>query len=164
MNHSNNTQHESLYDESCGFLHPSVITKTGLVAAYITLFLAACLENAFVIYLARTCKELKRSTFNILIFNMAVADVLDVAFSTALSLWWAFVNLQWIPGLLGKISCKLVHFLFVLSIHLHTRYNVWRSIPGNRTYRKKVNDAIIHNKIHRCKLGYFIYPSCYLSL
>ena len=115
MNHSNDTDDESLID-SCGIFHPSVITKISLVVAYVILFLAACLENSFVIYLVRTRKELKQSTFNYLIVNMAVADILDVVFATVASLSFLFARLQWIPGLIGNITCKLLHFLFVMSI------------------------------------------------
>ena len=118
MNLSNNTQPGSQSSYPCRYLHPSTVTEACLITAYFLLFLAACLENSFVIYLARTCKELKQSTFNYLIINMAVADVLGVVFATVVSVTFLCVRLQWIPGLFGNISCKFVHFLFVLSIGL----------------------------------------------
>ena len=107
MNQTNNTQ-QSL----CRIAYKSDVTKTCLVAAYVVLFLAACLENSFVIYLVRTCKELKQYTFYYLIINMAVADVLDVVFATVLSVSFLSIGPQWIPGLVGKISCNL----FILSL------------------------------------------------
>ena len=117
MNYSNYSESLSTTD-SCGINQPSIITKTVLVIAYIILVFIACLGNAFVIYLVRTTKELKRATFNYLIINMAVADVLDVVLASALSVSFTFVRSQWIPGLVGEISCRLVYFLLLTSIGL----------------------------------------------
>ena len=117
MNQSNDTDHESL-TESCAIFRPSVITKISVVVVYIILFLAACLANSFVVYLVRTRKELRQSTFNYLVVNMAVADILDVVLATFTSLHFLPVPLQWIPGLIGNITCKLVYFLLVMSIGL----------------------------------------------
>ena len=117
MNYSNYSESLSPND-SCGINQPSIITKTGLVIAYIVLVFMACLGNTFVIYLVRTTEELKRAAFNYLIVNMAIADVLDVVLASALSVSFTFVRSQWIPGLVGEISCRLVHFLFLTSIGL----------------------------------------------
>ena len=102
----------------CKILSPGVITSTILVIAYITLLFAACVENAIVIYLVRTYKDLKQSTFNLLIVNMAVADLIDVCFATTVSVCFVFVGRQWSPGLVGNISCKLVFYILVMSIGL----------------------------------------------
>ncbi len=118
MNQSNITGERPSSTISCKILNPSVITNAILVVAYVTLVVAACVENTIVIYLVRTYKDLKQSTFNYLIINMAVADLIDVCFATMVSVAFVFVGPQWIPGLVGKISCKLVYFVFVMSIGL----------------------------------------------
>lgn len=118
MNYSNNTGERLSPAVICRILSPGVITNTILVVAYVTLLVAACVENAIVIYLVRTYRDLKQSTFNLLIINMAVADLIDVCFATTMSVSFVFVGRQWIPGLAGKISCKLVYYIFVMSIGL----------------------------------------------
>ena len=115
MNYSNLSELLGTND-SCGIYQPSIITKTSLVIAYIILVFMASLENAFVIYLVRTTSELKQATFNYLIINMAVADFLDVVCSSALTISFMFVRWQWIPGLAGEISCRLVYFLLLTSV------------------------------------------------
>ena len=118
MNHSNDTGQGLSHTIQCRILSPSIVTNTILVVAYVTLLFAACMENATVIHLVRTYKELRQSTFNLLIINVAVADLIDVCFATTLSVSFVFVGRQWIPGLVGKISCKLVYYIFVMSIGL----------------------------------------------
>ena len=118
MNHSNVTGERPSPVILCRILSPGVITNIVLVVAYVTLLFAACVENATVIYLVRTYKDLKQSTFNLLIINMAVADLIDVCFASAVSVSFVFVGRQWIPGLVGKMSCKLVYYIFVMSIGL----------------------------------------------
>lgn len=105
-------------NNSCGILNPSFYTKTSLTAAYGVLLFGACIGNVVVISLLRTSKTLARTSFNLLILNMAVADIIEVCSSTALTVSFAFVGQQWIPGLFGEISCKLVYFVFVMSIVL----------------------------------------------
>ena len=119
MNQSNfNAEAHSIIPQSCLLLHPGLITKAILTTAYIVLLIAACTVNTIVIYLVRTCKDLRQSTFNHLIINMAVADIMDVCFSMITSLLFMFVGVNWISGYRGKISCKLVCFSVSVSIGL----------------------------------------------
>ena len=118
MNHSNDTGQGLSHSILCRILSPGIVTNTVLVVAYVTLLFAACVENATVIHLVRTYKDLRQSTFNLLIINMAVADLIDVCFATTVSVSFVFVGRQWIPGLAGKISCKLVYYILVMSIGL----------------------------------------------
>lgn len=119
MNQLNfNAEAHSIIPQSCLLLHPGLITKAILTTAYVVLLIAACTVNTMVIYLMRTCKDLRQSTFNHLIINMAVADIIDVCFSTITSLSFMFVGVNWILGYGGKISCKLVCFSVSVSIGL----------------------------------------------
>lgn len=85
MNHSSDTGEGLSHTILCGILSPGVITNTILVVAYVTLLFAACVEDATVIYLMRTYKDLRQSTFNMLIINMAIADLIEVCFATTVS-------------------------------------------------------------------------------
>ena len=118
MNQSNITGKLASSTTPCRILNPSAITNATLVVAYVTLLIAAGVENIMVIYLVRTYKLLKQFTFNYLIINMATADLIDVCFATFSSVSFVFVGPKWIPGLVGKISCKVVYFIFVMSIVL----------------------------------------------
>lgn len=119
MNQSNfNAEAHSIIPQSCLLLHPGLITKAILTTAYVVLLIAACTVNTIVIYLVRTCKDLRQSTFNHLIINMAVAEIMDVCFSMITSLLFMFVGVNWISGYGGKISCKLVCFSVSVSIGL----------------------------------------------
>ena len=119
MNQLNfNAEAHSIIPQSCLLLHPGLITKAILTTAYVVLLIAVCTVNTMVIYLMRTCKDLRQSTFNHLIINMAVADIIDVCFSTITSLSFMFVGVNWILGYGGKISCKLVCFSVSVSIGL----------------------------------------------
>ena len=113
-----NAEAHSIIPQSCLLLHPRLITKAILTTAYVVLLIAACTVNTIVIYLVRTCKDLRQSTFNHLIINMAVADIMDVCFSMITSLLFMFVGVNWISGYGGKISCKLVCFSVSVSIGL----------------------------------------------
>lgn len=119
MNQSNfNAEAHNIIPHSCLLLHPGLITKAILTTAYVVLLIAACTVNTIVIYLMRTCKDLRQYIFNHLIINMAVADIMDVCFSTITSLSFMLVGFNWISGYGGKISCKLVCFSVSVSIGL----------------------------------------------
>ena len=60
MNHSSDKGEGLSHTILCGILSPGVITNTILVVAYVTLLFAACVEDATVIYLMRTYKDLSR--------------------------------------------------------------------------------------------------------
>ena len=120
MNHSNDTGQGLSHIILCRILSPGIMTNTVLVVAYVTLLFAACVKNATVIHLVRTYKDLRQSAFNLFIINMAVADIIDVCFATTVSVSFVFVGRQWIPGLAGKISCKLFHYILVMSTGLST--------------------------------------------
>ena len=161
MNQSNfNAEAHSIIPQSCLLLHPGLITKAILTTAYVVLLIAACTVNTIVIYLVRTCKDLRQSTFNHLIINMAVADIMDVCFSMITSLLFMFVGVNWISGYGGKISSKLVCFSVSVSIGLSISTLVIMSVDRYM--------AIVHvmtNPISTTKKCIALSPSgCSLSL
>ena len=167
MNQSNfNAEAHSIIPQSCLLLHPRLITKAILTTAYVVLLIAACTVNTIVIYLVRTCKDLRQSTFNHLIINMAVADIIDVCFSTITSLSFMFVGFNWISGYGGKISCKLVCFsvCFNRSLNLRARDYVSGSIYGNCTRNDKSNILSNNEKMYSLELDSVSPSGCSLSL
>ena len=71
--------------------------------------------NTIAIYFAFTKMVGNRIT-NMLILNMAVADLLVTISVMPYSVRLLYVGNRWIGGLFGEISCKIVHFLSQMSI------------------------------------------------
>ena len=61
-------------------------------------------------------KPYMRSVTNRLIANMAVADLLMTFSAMPYSIVLLFVKTRWFGGILGMITCKLLHFSMALSI------------------------------------------------
>ena len=70
--------------------------------------------NSLVIYIVSK-REYMRNSTNILIANMAVADIL-MACIVPYVLKWLYVGFRWFPTIMGTIFCKLFHSVQVLSI------------------------------------------------
>lgn len=157
MNQSTNITGGRPSTISCGILNPSVITNAILVVAYVTLLIAACVENTVVIYLVRTYRDLKQSAFNYLIISMAVADLIDVCFATLVTVPYVFVGPRWISGLAGKMSCKLVYFIFVMSIGLSISTLVTMSVDRYRAIVHTMKKPMSPSTTKRCiALGWIL--------
>ena len=85
---------------------------TFLYAASIVFGLAG---NSIAIYFSVTKKAGNRIT-NMLILNMAIADLLVTIFMMPVSLLIFHVGPRWIGGTFGEISCKVVRFSCQVSI------------------------------------------------
>ena len=85
---------------------------TFLYAASIVFGLAG---NSIAIYFSVTKKAGNRIT-NMLILNMAIADLLVTISAMPYSVLFLYVGWRWIGGIFGEISCKIVHFLYHWSI------------------------------------------------
>ena len=89
--------------------------KIGLTLAYIVILLVGFFGNAMIIFLVNHYPELK-TTFNILIVNMAASDILYVITAIPLSLAYLYESAKWFPGGFGVFLCKFLPFLAVISI------------------------------------------------
>ena len=85
---------------------------TFLYAASIVFGLAG---NSIAIYFSVTKKAGNRIT-NMLILNMAIADLLVTIFTMPVNLLYLHVGPRWIGGTFGEISCKIVRFSCQVSI------------------------------------------------
>ena len=126
MNHSSDTGEGLSHTILCGILSPGVITNTILVVAYVTLLFAACVEDATVIYLMRTYKDLRQSTFNMLIITWLLQTLLrSVSLPRCLFpfVCWSTMD-SWFSWKHFLQTC-LLHITGVhRAVHLHARYYV----------------------------------------
>ena len=121
MNRSNNNEGSPSLTPlrcNCGLFCPSLYTKVSLTFAYVVLLITASIGNILVFLLLRRCKSTAQMTFNYLIMNMAVGDIIGVFSSAILAVSFTFVGHHWISGLFGEVLCKMVPFVLTLSIYL----------------------------------------------
>ena len=90
-------------------------TQVGLTIAYFIVFLVALVGNSMIIFVIH-CHPKCKTTFNMLIVNMAAADILDVITAIPLSLVYLYESAKWFPGRFGVILCKCLPFLAFISI------------------------------------------------
>lgn len=89
--------------------------KVGLTLVYVFSLIAAITGNSFVIHIVRTQKKMKVS-FNYLVVNMAIADIINAMSSMPLSISFIHKHNKWFSGLAGDFFCKLSNFLVVAPI------------------------------------------------
>ena len=100
---------------ACAIQPASLSVKIGLTVAYLVIFLVGLLGNAMIIFLVNHYAELK-TTFNMLIVNMAASDILDVMTAVPLSVAYLHYSVKWFSGGFGVFLCKFLPFLAFLSI------------------------------------------------
>ena len=89
--------------------------KIAITVIYVILFLAAVLGNVLVIYVVLRRPGMKSPT-NLLLVNMAIADLLFALFMFPLALTRYHVRGLWIGGSFGKFSCHAIFFMSHLPI------------------------------------------------
>lgn len=93
--------------------------RIGLTVAHVLVLLAAVTGNSFVIHLVRTKNKMKVS-FNFLVVNMAVADMIDAIFSVPNNIAYLYVDVRWFPGFFGLFLCKVTNFMILVCILVST--------------------------------------------
>lgn len=93
----------------------TVSLQATLTLLYAVIFPIALLGNSLVLYVVFK-RQSMRNALNLLIVNMAVADLLVTIFVIPWSVSYLFVGLQWFGGIFGKILCKTIHFSLTTSI------------------------------------------------
>lgn len=89
--------------------------RIAITVIYVVLFFAAILGNAFVIYVVFKKPGMKSPT-NLLLVNMAIADLLFAVFMYPLVLIRFYVRGLWIGGVFGKFTCHTMFFMSHLPI------------------------------------------------
>ncbi|XP_031566279.1 substance-K receptor-like [Actinia tenebrosa] len=93
--------------------------RIGLTVAHVLVLLAAVTGNSFVIHLIRTKNKMKVS-FNFLVVNMAIADMIDAIFSVPNNIAYLYVEVRWFPGFFGLFLCKVSNFIILVCILVST--------------------------------------------
>lgn len=93
----------------------TVSLQVVLTVLYAIIFPIALLGNSLVLYVVFK-RQSMRSVLNLLIVNMAIADLLVTVFIMPYSVAYLFVELEWFSGIVGVILCKTIHFSLTASI------------------------------------------------
>ena len=99
----------------CTQTQVTVSLQVTLTVLYAIIFPIALLGNSLVLYVVFK-RQSMRSVLNLLIVNMAIADLLVTVLIMPYSVSYLFVGLQWFGGIFGLILCKTVHFSLTASI------------------------------------------------
>lgn len=86
-----------------------------MTSIYVITIIVALLGNVLVIYAVFNFQHM-RTTTNVLIANMAVADLITTIFAMPYSIFYLFMQSRWFGGLAGTMACKLVHFIIATTI------------------------------------------------
>lgn len=90
--------------------------QIGMTIAYVIIFVVSLLGNTALIYVVFKTREL-RTTTNLLIANMAIADLLITFFAMPYSVIFLFVGRSiWFAGKFGDVTCRIVQYILALSI------------------------------------------------
>ncbi|XP_068743187.1 QRFP-like peptide receptor [Montipora capricornis] len=86
-----------------------------MTVLYSVIFPVSLLGNSLVLYVVFK-KQNMRSALNLLIVNMAIADLLMTIFTMPYSVAFLFAGSEWFSGVFGLILCKTIHFSMTASI------------------------------------------------
>lgn len=114
-NASSNSSTASSTPSGCRFEPVSRSFAIVLTMAYSAVIVVSLIANVMVIRYAATRNKMTRS-FDRLIVNMAVADILDAILGIPCNILYFYINLKWFPGLFGQLLCKTMYFGMNLSI------------------------------------------------
>lgn len=89
--------------------------KVIISVIYLVLFITAILGNVFVVYLVLRRPAMKSPT-NLLLVNMAAADILFAVFMFPLAVIRLHVRALWIGGPFGDFTCHVIFFMSHLPI------------------------------------------------
>lgn len=92
----------------------SVDIQVGLTSFGVFVFAVSLVGNCLVIHIVRTRRHM-RGTTNILISNMSIADLM-ITFVFPYLIKYYFAGARWFGGIMGTITCKLIHSMQMISI------------------------------------------------
>lgn len=94
---------------------PSDAERVLLILCYIIIFVVAVAGNGVIIYVVNCYRNIK-TAFNLLIVNMAIADILDAVAASPFNISFLIVGRKFPGGAIGEIICKLQMFVQNVSI------------------------------------------------
>ena len=90
--------------------------KIAMICIYVIILMLSLVGNSLIIHLVRTRKNIRKNQFYWLIFNTALADLIDVLTACAFSMPYFMFGDRWGLGGFGTAMCKIIPFLLVVSI------------------------------------------------
>ena len=90
--------------------------KIAMICIYVIILMLSLVGSSLIIHLVRTRKNIRKKQFYWLIFNTAVADLIDVLTACAFSMPYFMFGDRWGLGGFGTAMCKIIPFLLVVSI------------------------------------------------
>ena len=89
--------------------------RVGMTIAYLIIFVISLVGNILLIYVTFKTPHLKTTT-NLLVANMAVADLMITFFAMPYCVVYLYLQNIWISGRIGDITCKITQYSLALSI------------------------------------------------
>ncbi|KAJ7377069.1 hypothetical protein OS493_031028 [Desmophyllum pertusum] len=89
--------------------------QVGMTCAYVIIFVISLIGNLLMIYVTFKTPHL-RTTTNLLVANMAVADLMITFFAMPYCVMYLYLQNIWIAGIIGDITCKVMQYCLALSI------------------------------------------------
>ncbi|XP_031568819.1 QRFP-like peptide receptor [Actinia tenebrosa] len=91
-------------------------TKTVMTSAYTIAFILGLLGNGLGLFIVIKRSRKSFCSTNVLIGNMALADLLVTVFAMPQSVGFLYIQNKWFGGIAGNMACKLAHFPYVVTI------------------------------------------------
>ena len=123
----------------------SIMTKVGIVSAYVVIFTIALFGNSIGLYVV--CgKATSRRITNLLIKNLAVADLISTITVMPYSVLFMFLEAnQWFGGIVGTIMCKVVFYAIPVSVAASVTTMVVISLDRFCAVYFPLNQTLFHN-------------------
>lgn len=89
--------------------------QVAMTVAYVTIFVISLVGNVVMVYVIFKTPDL-RTTTNLLIANMAIADLIITFFAMPYCVTYLYLQNIWISGIFGDIACRIVQYVLALAI------------------------------------------------
>lgn len=123
----------------------SITSKIAIVTAYVIIFTIALFGNSIGLYVV-CAKETSRRITNLLIKNLAIADLIFTVILMPYSVLFMFLEPhQWFGGIMGEITCKVVFYAVPVSIAASVTTMVVISMDRFCAVYFPLNQALFHN-------------------
>lgn len=123
----------------------SVTSKIAVVTAYVIIFTLALFGNSIGLYVV-CAKETSRRITNLLIKNLAIADLIFTVIVMPYSVLSMFLEPnQWFGGIMGEITCKVIFYAVPVSIAASVTTMVVISLDRFCAVYFPLNQALFHN-------------------
>lgn len=83
--------------------------------AYVVIFIISLVGNLMMVYVIFKNPHLRKIT-NLLLANMAIADLVITFFAMPYSVVFLYLENIWISGIFGDVTCKIMQYVLALSI------------------------------------------------